>query len=106
MSSNLQRQLVLIGLDGIGPSVFQTLPNDWHITVVDSDMNKLNMLPDSVGDRKITKLCDNASSKLVLEECNLVPSTLLAVLTTTVRRLALKKKIPRLNEQYGWIERA
>jgi trk system potassium uptake protein len=83
MSSNIQRQLVLIGLDGIGPSVFHTLPKDWHITVVDSDMNKLNAIPDTLGERRITKLCDNASSKLVLEECNLVPSTLLAVLTTS-----------------------
>lgn len=82
MSTTLQRQFVLIGLDGIGPAVFHTLPIDWHITVVDTDLHKLNTLPDVWGERKVTKICDNASSKLVLEECDLVPSTLLAVLTT------------------------
>ena len=45
MSTTLQRQFVLIGLDGIGPSVFQSLPTDWHITVVDTDLNKLNDIP-------------------------------------------------------------
>ena len=77
MSTTLQRQFVLIGLDGIGTSVFHTLPTDWHITVVDTDLHKLNALPELWGDRKVTKICDNASSKLVLEECDLVPSTLL-----------------------------
>ena len=50
--------------------------------MVDTDLHKLNALPELWGDRKVTKICDNASSKLVLEECDLVPSTLLAVLTT------------------------
>ena len=30
MATTLQRQFVLIGLDGIGQSVFHTLPTDWH----------------------------------------------------------------------------
>ncbi len=101
MSSTLQRQLVLIGLDGIGPSVFQTLPKNWHITVVDTDLSKLNELPDTLGDRKVTKICDNASSKLVLEDCNLVPSTLLAVLTTSD---TMNQEIVRLAKEHFSVE--
>ena len=80
---SVQRQVVLIGLDGVGNHVFHTLPTGWHITVVDPDFNRLSELPDSYGDRKVTKICDNPSSKLVLDECNIQRSTLVAIMTTS-----------------------
>lgn len=80
---SVQRQVVLIGLDGVGSHVFHTLPTGWHITVVDSDLTRLNNLPDVHGERRVTKICDNPSSKLVLDECNLQRSTLLAIMTTS-----------------------
>ena len=78
---SVQRQIVLVGLDGVGIKVFDTIPKDWHITVVDSDLNLLEKIPDLHGERKVTKICDNPSSRLVLSECGLQPSTLISIMT-------------------------
>lgn len=99
MSTTPQRQLVLIGLDGIGIYVFQSIPDNWHVTVIDDNMDRLSQIPDLWGDRKVTKICDNPSSRLVLEECNLVPSTILAVLTTSDK---MNQEVIRLaKEEYA-----
>ncbi len=99
MSTTPQRQLVLIGLDGIGIYVFQNIPDNWHVTVIDDNMDRLSQIPDIWGDRKVTKICDNPSSRLVLEECNLVPSTILAVLTTSDK---MNQEVVRLaKEEYA-----
>ena len=78
---HIQRHAVLVGAGRIGLQIFTSLPPQWSVTVIDKDMNLLNRLPDDWGGKPVTKLCADATSRLVLQEANLNQTTLLAVLT-------------------------
>ena len=78
---HIQRHAVLVGAGRIGLQIFTSLPEQWSVTVIDKDMNLLNRLPDEWGGKPVTKLCADATSRLVLQEANLNQTTMLAVLT-------------------------
>ena len=78
---HIQRHAVLVGIGKIGIRVFNALPTQWSITVIDKDLKQLNKIPDVWGGKPVTKLCADGTSRLVLQEANLVQTSLLAVLT-------------------------
>lgn len=78
---HIQRHVVLVGAGRIGLQIFNDLPTEWSITVIDKDMKLLNRLPDEWGGKPVVKLCADATSRLVLQEANLSPTTMLAILT-------------------------
>ena len=77
----IQRHAVLIGMGRIGRQVLESLPKEWNVYVIDKNINQLNLIPDTLGDKSITKLCEDATSRLVLKETNLQQGSLLAVMT-------------------------
>lgn len=78
---HIQRHAVLIGAGRIGLQIFTSLPTQWSVTIIDKDLNLLNRIPDEWGGKPVTKLCADATSRLVLQEANLNQTSLLAVLT-------------------------
>lgn len=81
MSLQVLRHVILVGMGEIGKNVLHTLPKEWKITVIDKDINRLQSIPDTLHDKEITKLCDNASSRLVLKESQLHATSILGILT-------------------------
>ena len=78
---HIQRHAVLVGIGKVGIQVFNALPTQWSITVIDKDLKQLNKIPDIWGGKPVTKLCADGTSRLVLQEANLVQTSVLAVLT-------------------------
>jgi Trk K+ transport system NAD-binding subunit/nucleotide-binding universal stress UspA family protein len=77
----IQRHAVLIGMGKTGRRVLQNLPPEWNIYVIDKNINNLNLIPDEEKHRSITRLCEDATSRLVLKETNLQPASLVVVMT-------------------------
>lgn len=70
-----------MGSGRVGRLVVRALPEDWTITVVDPNADKLALLPDSHQGSEVRRIVGDATSRLVLQEAGLGPEVVAVIVT-------------------------
>lgn len=95
------RQVVVVGMGRVGRLLIRALPDGWRVTVIDFDAAKLGKVPEYHHGRPVVKLQGDATSRLVLEDAELAPQTVLVIVTGND---AANREVARLGREVFGVE--